>query len=235
MSTSNGAREKVRFKMDTADNMDRFFRVAFEGQTYLNILYLLLAFPLGLAYFIFLVTGLSLGLGLTIIWIGILILALMVAAWWGLAAVERQLAIWLLHVDIPPMSHPARPGQDVWARLKSHLTSPVTWKSLLYLFAKFPLGILSFVMVVTCISVSGALLTAPLTYPYGTLQIGLWQIDSSSEAWTAAGLGVLVTLISMHLMNGLAFVSGRFARLMLGIAASTPVSPRTEQGVAVSA
>jgi hypothetical protein len=66
-------------------------------------------------------------------------------------------------------------------------------------------------------------------------EIGLWRIDTSSEAWMATGLGVLVTLLSMHLMNGLAFVSGRFARLMLGIAASTPVSPRTEQSVAVSA
>jgi len=40
----------------------QFFGVAAREGTYLNIIYLLLAFPLGCAYFVFLVTGLSLGL-----------------------------------------------------------------------------------------------------------------------------------------------------------------------------
>jgi hypothetical protein len=35
----------------------KFFGVAARSQTYLNLLYLFLAFPLGLAYFIFLVTA----------------------------------------------------------------------------------------------------------------------------------------------------------------------------------
>src|SRR5512136_1654311 len=83
-----------RYNMDTTN--DGFFSVVLKGQTYLNILYLLLAFPLGLGYFIVLVTGLSLGFSLAILWIGLLILALMVVVWWGMAAVERQLAIWLL-------------------------------------------------------------------------------------------------------------------------------------------
>ena len=36
-----------------------FFGVIAEPQSYINILYLLLAFPLGIAYFVFLVTGIS--------------------------------------------------------------------------------------------------------------------------------------------------------------------------------
>ncbi len=45
----------------------RFFGVVARGQSYLNMIYLLLAFPLGVCYFVFLVTGLSLGIGLLII------------------------------------------------------------------------------------------------------------------------------------------------------------------------
>ncbi len=219
--------------MNTTNDGDGFFSVALEGQTYLNILYLLLAFPLGLGYFIILVTGLSLGFSLAVLWIGLLILALMVVVWWIMAAVERQLAIWLLREQIPSMASPKPAGQEFWARCKSHLTNPVTWKSLLYLFIKFPLGILSFVVVVTCLSLSAGLIAAPWLYPYGHIEVGLWTIDSPSEAWFVAAVGVMVGLLSMHLMNGLALVSGRLARLMLGNAVSTPAAPQVEQRAAI--
>jgi ABC-type transport system involved in cytochrome bd biosynthesis fused ATPase/permease subunit len=80
---------------EMTDTVKQFFGVAARGQTYLNIIYLLLSFPPGTAYFVFLVTGLLLGISLLIIWVGIPILLFMLAAWWGLVAFERQLAIWL--------------------------------------------------------------------------------------------------------------------------------------------
>ena len=221
--------------MDTTNDGDRFFSVALEGQTYLNILYLLLAFPLGLGYFIILVTGLSLGFSLAVIWIGLLILALMVIAWWIMAAIERQLAIWLLREQIPPMASPKPAGPEFWARCKSHLTNPVTWKSLVYLFVKFPLGILSFVVVVTCLSLSAGLIAAPWLYPYSHIELGVRIIDTPSEAWFAAAVGVVVAVLSMHLMNGLAFVSGRLARVMLGNAVNLPAAPSVEPHAAAVA
>ena len=45
------------------DLLDIIFGPATERQTYLNLLYLLLSFPLGIAYFVFLTTGLSLEVG----------------------------------------------------------------------------------------------------------------------------------------------------------------------------
>lgn len=44
------------------DALIKFFGVAVQGRTYLNMLYLLLSFPLGLSYFVILVTGLALGI-----------------------------------------------------------------------------------------------------------------------------------------------------------------------------
>lgn len=220
--------------MDTSSDVERFLQVAWQGQTYLNILYLLLAFPLGLAYFIILVTGLSLGLSLAIVWVGLLILAVMVLVWWIMAAVERQLAIWLLDEHIPPMAGPAPVSQTFGARIKSHLTNPVTWKSLVYLFVKFPLGILSFVVVVTCLSLSAGLIATPWLVPYGYIEFGVWTIDTPSEAWFVAAVGVVVGLLSMHLMNGLAFVSGRLARLMLGNTVHVPAALSVEHSTAAA-
>jgi hypothetical protein len=211
---------------EMTDTVKQFFGVAARRETYLSITYLLLSFPLGTAYFVFLTTGLLLGLSLLIVWVGIPILLLMLAAWWGLVAFERQITIWLLHVDIPPMSRETVSGRSAWVRLKSHLSNPVTWKGLAYLFARFPLGVLSFVVTIPLIALTGVLLFAPLTYtnPESQMYIFSWQIDTFNEAVICSILGLCVGLISMHVMNGMAFVSGRFASLMLGAEGTTDSS-----------
>jgi hypothetical protein len=220
--------------MDKTNNLlVKVFGVAIRPQTYLNMLYLLLAFPLGLFYFIYLVVGLSLGIPLIIIWIGLLILPAVLAGWWIFAAFERQLAIWLLLVNIPPMSRPIPGEVSTWERIKAYLTNPVTWKGLLFLFAKFPLGILSFVVLVTSIALTGAFLTAPLTFYFFPIDVWLWgnlhwRLDTLPEALLGCLIGLILLFISMHILNGLAWVSGQFARLMLGY------YPATEPQVAPS-
>src|SRR4030095_2034841 len=81
--------------------LGRFFGVLIEGRSYLNLLYVWLAFPLGLAYFILLVTGFSVGIGLGILWIGLGILFALMLAVWGLEGLERILAIGLLGAAVP--------------------------------------------------------------------------------------------------------------------------------------
>ena len=217
------------------DGLIKFFGVAVRGQTYLNALYLLLAFPLGLFYFVFLVTGLSLGVSLVIVWVGLLLLLIVFAVWYALLVMERQMAITLLHEDIPPITRESYSGKTAWQKLKAALSNPVTWKGLLFLLAKFPLGILSFVVLVTFIALSFSLLAAPLYYnwfpPHITMDFGnvmwnsYWAVDTLPEALLACLAGVILTFISMHIFNGLAWVSGKFARLMLGNFNSQPDSP----------
>ncbi len=198
-------------------HLKRLFGVVSNGQTYLNVIYLLLAFPLGLVYFVFLVTGLSLGIGLIIIGIGIPILLLMMTSWWGLASFERKITIWLLRVeDIPPMLTKTKSRKGIWERFGYYLSNPVTWKSLVYLCARFPLGLLSFIVSVILISLTTGMVAAPVIYESHTLNVGFWQVDTLGEALICSILGVGVGLISIHVMNSLAFVSGRFASLMLG-------------------
>ena len=46
--------------MPASQFLAKFFGVAIRGQTYLNLIYLSLSFPLGLVYFIVLVVGFAL-------------------------------------------------------------------------------------------------------------------------------------------------------------------------------
>jgi len=203
--------------------MVKFFNVIVKKQTYLNLIYLLIAFPLGIFYFIFLTTGISLGLGLIITLIGIPLLALMTVAWYGLGIFERTLTINLLGIKIPKMSNNAFKEKTLWKKLKKHLSNSATWKSLVYLFIKFPMGILSFVLMVTLISISISFIATPLVY-YLSLRIpamdfatinGIKLITSYGPTFILSIIGIFFLFISFHILNGLAYVSGLFAQILL--------------------
>jgi hypothetical protein len=221
---------------DPIEILSKFFGVVLRGQTYLNLVYLLLAFPLGIFYFILLVTGFTLGLGLLIIWIGVFVLAGMFAAWWVCAVFERWLAIGLLHEAIPPMSRGPADKPGAWEQIKAHLANPVTWKSLLFLLAKFPLGIFSFILLVTLLGIVLVFMAAPVFMPFFPVQVMLWGdmvwvADTLQESILAFFIGVALLFPSLHVLNALAWVSGRFAHVMLGNFRPT-VEPTTSQPAA---
>lgn len=196
-----------------------FFGVFASKQSYLNIAYLLLSFPLGIFYFIFLTVGFSLGVGLSILGIGLIILLAMLIATRGLAAWERQLGIWLLGAHIPPPNSMPEPWRHPLMALKKYLTDSYTWKSLIYLVVKFPLAITSFVIAISLTSATAALLLAPLMYRLVPLTILRWRITRAEEALLCVAVGLVLGLISVHIMNGLAAVCRAFATMML---AGTP-------------
>jgi hypothetical protein len=200
----------------------RFFGVPFRVRTYLNLLYLLLAFPLGLIYFTFFVIGISLGLATAVLLVGFFILAFVGLGWWAFAVFERYQAIWLLGMDVPPMDKPGSHPATFWERVKDLLTNPVTWKSLFFLIVKSPLGVFTFVILVTLAGVSLGLLAAPVAYlfvpDYGITINGetVYALDTLWEALLAFFLGILFSFFSLHVLNYLAYVYGLFAQMMLG-------------------
>ena len=195
-----------------------FFNVLGEGQTYLNLVYLIIAFPLGLAYFVMLTVGISLGIGLLIIWIGIAILAGVLAGAWAATIFERYLAEALLGIRIH-REPPTPPRQSsLWERIRSHLTNPETWKGLLFLGLKFPLGIASFVTSITLISIAGGLIAAPFTYNTLGCQFSGWELNSMNEAILLFLLGIIVFPLFLHILNIIASAYGTIAKSLLGTA-----------------
>ncbi len=214
-----------------------FFGVARQKRTYLNLLYLLLAFPFGTLYFVLLVTGLSVGLGTFVMGIGVPILVLTIIMWGGFAAFERTLARAWLGTVIPFLPGPRQAGMTWFQRLKAHLSNPVTWTSLLYLFLEFPFGIISFTLVFTLLGVSLSLTFGWLAYLIDTMiynAVGggyssyefLVKINGQIQPWAIvvfgifALLGILATIAALHVLNGIAHAWGQFARLMLGMSST---------------
>jgi len=202
--------------MNNENIFSTYFGVLVKPRTYLNFLYLLLAFPLGLAYFILLVTGFSLGLSLIIIWVGLLILAVLFPLIWFLIAFERTQAIYLLGEKIPPMEQSSNVEKGLIMRMKEFFTNPVTWKGLLFLFLKFPLGIFAFVLITVGLAAGLSLVFAPIIYPFGTIDLGFWIIDSFSEAIGLSIVGLLMLPGIFHIFNFTAILFGKLSKILLG-------------------
>jgi two-component system, OmpR family, phosphate regulon sensor histidine kinase PhoR len=205
-----------------------------DSRTYLRILYLLLAFPLGTLYFTVIVTGLSTGLGLAIVIVGFLVLILTLLIWLVFARIERELAIHLLGAQMRPMFAPDPTPLWTWPRLLRTLGDPVTWKSLTYLLIEFPFGIFSFTGAITLISISLSLVLYPVIYLVMTSLIQQGVINSGGTMFPGVSIdgtfhnsvfvgfllisafGVAFAVVSVALMNGLGWLWARFAELMLG-------------------
>jgi hypothetical protein len=220
----------------------QIFGAPFRLRTYKNLLYLALAMPLGLAYFVFLSVGLALGFGLTLIWIGLPLLALVFAGSWAFAAFERQMAIHLLDAGVPPMAPPPKTeARTVWQRTGDFFGNPVTWKGMGFLLIKFPLGLVSFVATVTLLSVSFSLLLAPVLSFFsdrGLIQIDgmVIQPDTALSVGGCVLLGLGLLLLSFNLLNALALVWRGTATLLLGsdrFAAAAP-PPTVPNAVAMA-
>ncbi len=218
--------------------LDAVFGVFYRARPYLNALYLLAALPLGVAYFVFLITGWALGLGLMIVWVGFLILAAVVLLSFGISWFERLLAIHLLGARVGPIAaSPAGLGgiasraegqnetgsketEGFLNQAKAFLTNKVTWTGMMFLFLKFPLGVVSFVMTVVGFAVSGTLLAAPIYFRWDPPTIGWfgtwWVVDTLPEALLCSLVGLVFLIASLHLVNALAWVWRFLAEALLG-------------------
>jgi uncharacterized membrane protein len=203
-------------QMENKNVLKEYFGVLVKSRTYLNFLYLFLAFPLGLTYFILLVTGFSMGLSMIIIWVGLLILAVLFPIVWFLIAFERTQAIYLLGEKIPPMENPSKVESGSLQTIKNFFTNPVTWKGLLFLFLKFPIGILDFVLITVGLSLSLAFIFAPVIYPFSTIDLWFWTVDSIYEALGVSIVGFLILPGIFHLFNLAAALSGKLSKVLLG-------------------
>ena len=215
MSTSGVLVTGRRRRRLSAASLARFASTAWDPQSYRNLLYLALALPLGVAYVTILAVGLSAGTGLAVILIGLVLLLGTLFAVRGLAAVERTLARNLLQIAIhPPIEGGI--GMSWRQRVQLWLRDPVTWKSLVYLLAKLPMGIVAYSLIAFLGFSSLVLAVAPAIVAFTPVIFFGWEMETPAQALPFVPLGLVACLVSLHLFNGLAWLYAVFARVMLG-------------------
>lgn len=190
-------------------------------QSYHNILYCVLALPLGVAYTTIVLAGVSLGFGLLVIWVGVPVLLLLLATCRRLISFERRLAADLLLADLPeaPLAHADAPS--LWHQFAAYVRHPLTWRGLVYLMLKLPFGIFAVALIGALAALTIALLATPLVYeiiPIGLRVPGLidWRVTDLSRALMCACAGVGVGVVSLQIVNALTDAWRRMAESLIG-------------------
>ncbi|MFC7228751.1 sensor domain-containing protein [Salinirubellus salinus] len=211
----------------------------FRGQTYRNLLYLALAFPLGLGYFVGLVTGAALGVGLLITLVGLPVLLVTLSATTFAASLEAWLATRLggVEASVPAILRESTlegglvlPGDGFLDAVRHLLTASSTWTSVVLVLSKFAFGIVSFVALVTSVAVTATMVAAPLVYDSATVNLGLtgeagidaysvgpWVVDTLPEALVVAAGGLVLVVLALNLLNLLAQMQARYTAALLRV------------------
>ena len=180
-----------------------------------DFLYVAGGLPLGIAWFTFLITALSVGLSLVIVMLGIPILAVSLLVWrWG-ADTERERAALVLGAPIRrPAPRPPRSDRflDRWvARVRDRWT----WRALAYMLLLGPLGIAGGMIVCTLWSAAVAALLAPVFAagaPDGSFLGDLSFIDALAVAASSVLIAGLALAVTRGLaLGGAALASGLLA------------------------
>ena len=185
-----------------------------------NLVYLLLALPLGILYFVILVTGYALGAGLIITLVGVPILVTMIFVTYLLGDLDRAMTSKLLGVKIAKPE--AIPARDDSARsiLVTQLKSLEFWKEFVYLLLKMPLGVITFTVTIVFVSLSLGLIAAPFILTYvPDARMMLWygyEIDTMQKAVVTSGVGLGLGVLTVFLINGFASAMGSISVWALG-------------------
>ncbi len=203
----------------------------FEDQILSSITYLLLGLPFGILYFVVLVVGFSLGVPLVLLWVGLPILYATLIVVGGFARFERWLLEGLLNRTVPYEIE--RRSAKTWlGRFWQHLSSFNTWKEIVYLFLKFPFGLISSIITIVLLALDVGLLLSPglLLAKLDVSMINIdgyqFKLNSLENVAITFAIGLALTFISAPLLNWLARVNGAFALVMLS---NVVRKPRKEQ------
>ncbi|MGW2293972.1 sensor histidine kinase [Streptomyces violaceorubidus] len=129
-------------------------RLAYDRHTWKEIAHLLANLPAALLGFTYVVTMLSVGIGLTVTVIGLPLLAAGLLGARQLGKLERARARVLLGVRVDePSPLPLRGGRGFFAQLWMSLKDPVGWRTVLYDVIRFPWGVATFVVTLTSLFV----------------------------------------------------------------------------------
>ena len=201
----------------------RVLAAPLQPRTWTATIYLVGAMFVGLTWHVVLAVGLTLGVGLLIIWVGVFVLALTVLAWRGGGWLERRWVRLMLGAQIPEPYRPL-PAGSLWQRARALAGDPATWKDLAYLVLLGPLGLVWFV-VTTLWGIGILMLLGPLWYwvlPHGEAAMFVTDdrsylaLDSLPVALLASVLGAGVCVAAAWAVKAMAAVHGSVAQALLG-------------------
>jgi uncharacterized membrane protein len=202
-----------------ANPFARFFGIIADPSAWGALFYMLLALATGILYFTWVVTGLSLTVGLAILIIGVPFALIFIATVRALSLAEGRIVEGLLGERMPRRPRVVGAQGSLWVRIKSWLGDYRTWTTMLYMLLQLPLGIAYFTVVVTALALSAATFLLPIAQAItGVPVIRDLNYGYLIEPWAMPLVmvaGVLGLFVTMWLAKGIGKLHAMWAKVML--------------------
>ena len=201
----------------------RFFGVAADPRTYGALFYMVLSLATGTFYFAWVVTGVSVSLGMSVLIIGIPLIVLYFGSVRLLSLVEGRIVEAMLGERMPRRPLYSERGKPWLQRIADLFTDPRSWSTQLYFLLMLPLGIVYFTAAVTLLAVSLAFIAAPVAVLFGSISGGLWldniQVGSEQGWWWQLPMlfvaGVVLLFTTLHLVRFVGQLHGQLPKHLL--------------------
>ncbi len=199
--------------------LSRFFGIFGDAGAWGSIIYMIFALVTGIIYFTWAVTGISIGMSMIFLIVGIPIIILFLYSVRGIGFVEGRLVEALLGERMPRRSKFTNKNIKLWDRIKELLTDRTTWTGILYMILQLPIGILYFTIMIVILSLSISIIFAPLVQVIWNISI----IDLGNEYYTIPWFlapvmtitGFLLLTFSMHFAKFVGKIHGKYAKALL--------------------
>lgn len=198
--------------------------------TWLAVIHVLAGVLTGLAAWIVLLVGTTLGLALVVLVVGVPIWLLTLDFCGWFARAERRRFALLLGADFPVLARPAGPG-GWWRRHWRSLGSPSLWRAVCYALLRFPVSVVQMILIGVPWSVGAALLTVPAygwALPLGGPHIGTVVLRGPAIA-AAVVLGAALLLVAPPVTMAVAQADAAFTRWLVGSGGRAELTARIGQ------
>ncbi|GAA0393263.1 sensor histidine kinase [Microbispora corallina] len=178
--------------------------------------YLVTGAAVGVVVLVLLIASLAASALLTLVLVGVPLLAAPVLGAVPLGALERR-RLRIMDAEAAPSPHrPAGPGARAW--LATRLREQATWRALAYaVLLAVVLGPIELIAVTYGLVVPLVMIGAPISVAEAgpLVLMKFWPLDTFTEAFAAAILGVLVLVLAAYPITALATAHAALARLLL--------------------
>lgn len=215
----------VRPTTPQSSALEKFFGVFSDPRAYTSLFFMLLTLATGILYFVFVVTGLAMSMGFSILIIGLPFFLLFIGMTRVISLGEGRLLEAISGERMP--RRPVHPGaqKGFWTRIVEMLKDARTWTTLLYFFLMLPLGILYFALAISGLSLGLSLVAVPIVELVhwiggtpdwvGHVNLEPNWLESPIGYVVCAVLGVVILTALMHLARGVGRLHARMAKVLL--------------------
>ncbi len=210
----------------TPSRVRGFFSVFSDSRAYTSLFYMLLTLATGIVYFTFVMTGLALSFGLSILIIGLPLFLMFVGMARVMSLGEGRLLEAMTGERMP--RRPVHPGPPLtfFARIGAMLRDPRTWTTLAYFLLMLPIGIFYFTFATVGLSLGVSFILGPIfdvlvrfglfdAWGVSNFDFGPDWLDNPVGLVLLALLGVLILTLLLHTARGIGRVHARLAKSLL--------------------